>query len=218
MCKTNKSESQTLHISNSQGNVTFLDDNVRAKEKQKVRMFIDIANTMIKQYFGVIERKFDIVICRGDWEMEVQIVSRIKKELSLLQNYYDITKSVAITDNYLQEIVIRYDAAKFGHYLHELIHVTISQNHTHQMREGLAWYFTLKLLESYKYTIPSYPKWVDSFYVSLVMKLARMVGINFLKDFTVGKGSIEEEAFPDDIQELFLPEEVFYSKKRRFIG
>lgn len=47
MCKTTKSESQTLHISNSQGNVTFLDDNMRVEEKQKVRMFIDIANTMI---------------------------------------------------------------------------------------------------------------------------------------------------------------------------
>ena len=62
--------------------MTFLDDNMRVEEKQKVRMFIDIANTMIVQYFGVIERNFDIVICSGDWEMEVQIVSRIKKELS----------------------------------------------------------------------------------------------------------------------------------------
>jgi hypothetical protein len=161
---------------------------------------------------------FDIVICGGSWEMEIQVISRIKEELSSLQNHYDVTKSVAITDNRLQEIVIRYDVAKFGHYLHELIHGAIAkQYHTHQMREGLAWYFTLNLLEPYKYTIPSYPKWVDDLYINRVKKMAHIVGIDFLKDFAIGKASIVEEAFPIDVQELFLPEVIFYAKRRRFV-
>lgn len=215
MYKITKGESQS-HVTTSQNNVIFLTDNIKDEEKQKVRMFIDIANHMTERYFGIIRTSFDIVICSGSWEMEIQVISRIKEELSLLQNHYDITKSVAITDSHLQEIVIRYDVAKFGHYLHELIHEAISQHHTHQMKEGLAWYFTLKLLESYKYTIPSYPKWVNDFYINPIKKLACIVGIDFLKDFAMGKASIEEEAFPTDIQELFLPEEVFYARRRRF--
>jgi hypothetical protein len=213
MCKVNKNESPS-HISNSLGDIIFLTDNIGDQEKQKVRMFVDIANKMAKQFFGVTRTTFDIVVIRGSWEMELQVISRISQ---CVQNYYDITKSVAITDNHLQEIVIRYDVAKFGHYLHELIHAAISTDHTHQMREGLAWYFTLKLLERYKYTIPSYPNWVGEMYISPIRKMVQILGVEFLKDFAIGKASVVEEAFPIDVQELFLPEEVFYAKRRRFV-
>jgi hypothetical protein len=47
--------------------------------------------------------------------------------------------------------------------------------------------------------------------------MAHILGVDFLKDFAVGKAAILEESFPADVQELFLPEEVFYAKKRRFI-
>jgi hypothetical protein len=211
-----KREAQS-HIANSNGDLMFLTDDIEEEEKQKVRMFIDISNRMVKEYFGVRGQVFDIVICHGRWEMEVQISSRLRGELSTLQDYYDITKSIAITDNHLQEIVLRYDVAKFGHYLHELIHLVIHKDHTHQMREGLAWYFTLKLLEPYRYAMPGYPSWVNELYVSRIKKMAHILGVDFLKDFAVGKAAILEESFPADVQELFLPEEVFYAKKRRFI-
>ena len=77
---------------------------------------------MVNKYFSIRSSDFDLVICRGNWEMEIQVVSRLREELSSLQNCYDVTKSVAITDNRLKEIVVRYDAAIFGHYIHELIH------------------------------------------------------------------------------------------------
>jgi hypothetical protein len=44
--------------------------------------------------------------------------------------------------------------------------------------------------------------------------LAEIVGDEFLKDLAVGKASIQYGLFPRDVQELFLPEEVFYLKKR----
>jgi hypothetical protein len=181
-------------------------------EVQKVLMFLDNANKIIDEYFG-LRTSFDIVICSGSWEMEVQVISR-RLQLSLLQ--YDDTKCVAMTDYRLQEIIIRYDTAKFGHYLHELIHGILSKNHSQQLREGLAWYFTLQLTEPYKYVRPSYPSWVDHLYVYPVKKLARIVGDDFLKDFALGKAFIHKNALPNDVQDLFLPEELFYATKRRY--
>src|SRR5437764_355361 len=81
---------------------------------QKVLMLIGSADEIIAEYFGV-RTSFDIVICQGSWEMEIQVISR-RRELPL---QYDDTKSVAITDYRLKEIIIRHDVAKFGHYLHE---------------------------------------------------------------------------------------------------
>ena len=184
---------------------------ISKEEMQKVLTFIDHANKIIDEYFGV-RTSFDIVICRGSWEMEIQVISRRREPL--LQ--YDETKSVSVTDYRLKEIVIRYDIAKFGHYLHELIHGVINKNHPHQLREGLAWYFTLKLTERYKYVRPKYPSWVDNLYVYPVKKLAQIMGDDFLKDFAIGKGVIEEEAVPPDVQELFLPEELYYASKNRY--
>ena len=73
--------------------------------------------------------------------MEVQVISR--RDQSKLSIYND-TKFVGITDYHLEEIVIRFDIARFGHFLHELIHGIISRIHPHQLREGFAWYFTFK--------------------------------------------------------------------------
>src|ERR671939_479701 len=67
----------------------------------------------INEYFGIIT-SFDILICRGSWEMEVQVISRKRSKFSAT---YDDTKSIGITDYRLEEIVIRYDIARFGHYL-----------------------------------------------------------------------------------------------------
>ena len=180
------------------------------EEVKKVTSWIKYANKIINDYFGIVT-SFDVLICRGRWDMEVQIISR--KGQSTLSMYND-TKFVGITDYRLEEIVIRCDIARFGHYLHELIHGIISKSHTHQLREGFAWYFTLKLTEGYRYVRPSYPSWVDMLYLYPVNRLAEIVGDEFLKDLAIGKASIQNDLLPRDVQDLFLIEEVFYSKKR----
>ncbi len=179
-------------------------------EIKKITSWVQYANKIIDDYFGIVT-SFDVLICRGRWEMEVQVISR--KSQSTFSLYSD-TKFVGITDYHLGEIVIRCDIARFGHYLHELIHGIISKNHPHQLREGLAWYFTLKLTEGYRYVRPSYPSWVDMLYVYPVKRLAEIVGNDFLKDLAVGKASIQYDLLPTDVQDLFMSEEVFYSKKR----
>lgn len=179
-------------------------------EVKKISSWIKHANEIIDDYFGIVT-SFDVLICRGRWEMEVQVISR--KSQSTLSMYSD-TKFVGITDYHLGEIVIRCDIARFGHYLHELIHGIISKNHPHQLREGLAWYFTLKLTEGYRYVRPSYPSWVDVLYVYPVKRLAEIVGNEFLKDLAVGKASVQHDLLPMDVQDLFVSEETFYSKKR----
>jgi hypothetical protein len=180
------------------------------EEVQKVSSWVKYANKIINDHFGIVT-SFDVLICRGRWEMEVQVISR--KSQSLFSMYND-TKFVAITDYRLGEIVIRCDIARFGHYLHELIHGIISNKHPHQLREGFAWYFTLKLTERYRYVRPSYPSWVDMLYVYPVNRLVEIVGHEFLKDLAVGKATIQYDLLPRDVQELFASEEVFYSKKR----
>lgn len=180
------------------------------EEVKKVTSWIKYANKIINDYFGMVT-SFDVLICRGRWDMEVQIISR--KGQSTLSMYND-TKFVGITDYRLEEIVIRCDIARFGHYLHELIHGIISKSHTHQLREGFAWYFTLKLTEGYRYVRPSYPSWVDMLYLYPINRLAEIVGDEFLKDLAIGKACIQNDLLPRDVQDLFLTEEVFYSKKR----
>ena len=179
-------------------------------EVKKISSWIEYANKIINDYFGIVT-SFDVLICRGRWEMEVQLISR--KSQSTFSMYSD-TKFVGITDYHLGEIVIRCDIARFGHYLHELIHGIISKDHSHQLREGLAWYFTLKLTEGYRYVRPSYPPWVDVLYVYPVNRLAKIVGDEFLKDLAVGNASVQYDLLPRDVQDLFVSEEVFYSKKK----
>lgn len=193
----------------SKSQVTFLTD-ATSDEIEKVSSWVKYANRIITDYFGMAT-SFDVIICRGRWEMEVQVVSR--RDQSMLSMYND-TKFVGITDYHLEEIVIRFDIARFGHYLHELVHGIMSKNHPHQLREGFAWYFTLKLTERYRYVRPSYPSWVDELYVYPVNRLAKIVGNEFLKDLAIGKASVQYDLLPNDLQDLFVPEEVFYSKKR----
>ncbi len=183
---------------------------VTSEEVKKVSSWVKYANKMINDHFGIVT-SFDVIICRGRWEMEVQVMSR--KSQSPFSMYND-TKFVGITDYHLGEIVLRCDIARFGHYLHELIHGVISNKHPHQLREGFAWYFTLKLTEEYRYVRPSYPSWVDVLYVYPVNRLAEIVGDEFLKDLAVGKATIQYDLLPREVQELFVSEEVFYSKKR----
>jgi hypothetical protein len=218
------------YSANNSCNITFLTE-LGEEEVHKTHLFIDTANAVIKQYFG-IQTSFDIIICNGAWEMEVQVITRREGALRSSNNsrgtrrnnnsnfqqpsLYDDTKAIGLTDYRLEEIVIRYDAARFGHYLHELIHGIISKDHPHQLREGLAWYFTLKLTENDKYTRPTYPSWIDTIYVYPTRRLAMIVGDDFLKDIALLRASVDRCYFPTDIQELFLPEEVFYSKRHHF--
>lgn len=119
------------HIVNSHDDITFL-TKVTNEEIVKVVALIDNANNIIDKYFGV-RTSFDIVICRGGWEMEIQFISRrLESPLKL----YDDTKSVAITDYRLKEIIIRFDLAKFGHYLHELLHGIISIEYTQELEKA----------------------------------------------------------------------------------
>jgi len=200
-----------LSIRLSQTEIVFLSE-LPKSDIQKVSALIDAATNVIYEYFGA-RTAFDIIICRGYWEMEVQIISRIHN-FSSGQIYN--TKSAGITDYRLKEIVFRYDIARFGHYLHELIHGILSSRHPHQMREGLAWYFTLLLTESKRYLQPSYPSMLNALYIFPVKKMATVIGQEFLKDFALGRATVLEEAFSQDVKELFLPEEVFYAKKRYF--
>jgi hypothetical protein len=190
--------------------IIFLTEEITKEEMKKVLALVESVNKIVDGYFG-IRPSFDIVICRGSWEMEIQCISR-RPEIS--PEKYDDTRSTPITDCHLQEIVIRYDSAKFGHYLHELIHGVVYKGHTRQLREGLAWYFTLRLTEEYRYVRPSCQSWIDDLYIRPIRKLAHVVGDDFLKDFATGRASIEEDALSSDIQELFLPEEFFYAKGR----
>lgn len=200
-----------MSIRLSQREIVFLSE-LPQSDIQKVSVLIDAATNVIYEYFGA-RTAFDIIICRGCWEMEVQIISRIHNFSS--GQYYN-TKSAGITDYRLKEIVFRYDIARFGHYLHELIHGILSSRHPHQMREGLAWYFTLLLTESKRYLQPRYPSMLDALYIFPVKEMARVMGQEFLRDFALGRATVLEEAFSQDVKELFLPEEVFYAKKRYF--
>jgi hypothetical protein len=212
---------------NKRSRIIFLTENIVSDERQKVLTLVSLANEAIARYFGAVT-SFDIVICYGSWEMEVQVISREGKRKAVGEDNDNIISSmqkaplrviinsVGLTDYYAEEIIIRHDSAGYGHYLHELIHGVISKDHTHQLREGLAWYFTLKLTEDHKYVRPSHPSWVDHLYVFPVKELARIVGDDFLRDFALGKGSLEVEFLPPQVQELFLPEELFYAKKRYF--
>lgn len=187
--------------------ITFLTE-TSPDETQNISLLLRQAHKIVYDYFGV-DPSFDILICRGSWEMEVQVSSRKEKSnLSLPSG----EKLVGMTDYRLEEIVIRYDAAKFGHYLHELIHSIMSKSHPHQLREGLAWYFTEKLTER-RYTKAYPPSWAATMYIEPVKLLARIVGDDFLRDLVLGKAIIETNLLPENVKELFLPEEFFYSKK-----
>ena len=85
--------------------------------------------------------------------MRTQIMSKIRGNGIVQrkrQEHYpgETRKLVALTDYQLRETIIRYDIATFGNYLHELIYGVLDKSHTHQLREALAWYYTLKLTDT----------------------------------------------------------------------
>jgi hypothetical protein len=189
---------------------TFLTE-ASSAEMQNISLLIEHANRIVYDYFGIAS-SFDILICRGNWEMEVQVAARKERSNPPLQAGI---KLIGLTDYRLREIVIRFDAAKFGHYLHELIHSIISKSLPHQLREGLAWHFTYKLIEKQqRYAMAGPPGWVEELYVSPVRRLAEMVGDDFLRDLATEKATIEYALLPEEVADLFLPEEIFYAKKR----
>jgi hypothetical protein len=202
-------------INHHECSITFLNSGINDDEMQKAVMLVDKANKSVEEYFGIAP-SFHILICRGKSEMEYQIISRRDKENASTEPFqivYDDTKFTAMTDYNLREIIIRMDVARFGHYLHEIIHSVIYRDYTKQLKEALAWYFTLDLTESCKYVRPSYPYWVDRIYLYPAKKLARIVGSEFLKDFATGRALLYEDAFPLDVKELFQSEDAFYGSR-----
>lgn len=182
--------------------ITFLGQNTD-EEIKKIVSIIDLANEMVLEYFGVYNT-YDIIVCKDNWAMEVQILSRQKSPTSYS------AKFVGMTDYQLREIIIRSDKARFAHYLHELVHGVIAPSHPHQLREALAWHFTIKILEPHKEKVP-YPSWIEPLYLSPLRKLVSLLGDDVLKDLALGKKSIENvDTLPQDVKVLFLPEESFY--------
>ncbi len=199
-------------------NIILLSNDLSHQEINKILVFVSQANEIIKCYFGV-RSTFDLIICKGEREMRNQIMSKMRGN-GIVQRQrqrqwqkhhpHEIIKLVALTDYQLKETIIRYDIATFGNYLHELIYGVLDRSHTHQLREALAWYYTLKLTEQYKYVRPWCPMWIVHLYVTPVKRLANIVGDDFLRDLALGRASIEESAFPIDIKKLFFSEKMFY--------
>jgi hypothetical protein len=200
----------TIH---DNGNILFLSDDLLPQEINKVMYFVFQANEIIYRHFGTMSN-FDLIICNGHKEMQTQIMSKLGSngivQWQQKHNPQEMSNSVAMTDYVLEKIIIRHDIAKFGHYLLELMLSVLDRSHTHQLREALAWYYTLKVTEQFRYVRPSYPIWIDYLYVTPIKRLSKIVGDDFLRDLAVGRASIEESAFPADIRKLFMPEEMFY--------
>jgi len=192
------------------GKVEFLYE-AEEQERQKILKMLEIAGRMVWDYFGK-KCDYDVLICDGGWCMEVQTISREHGKSSEYK-LYDI-KYLALTDYNLSEIIIRKDVAKFAQYLHEMIHCIIPKSYPQQLREGLAWYFTLEIMKPYPYLRPNYPNWVADIYINPVRSLVETFGLDFIKQFAAGKAEIEESAIPEDAKDLFLPEEVFFRKKK----
>jgi hypothetical protein len=55
-------------------------------------------------------------------------------------------------------------------------------------------------------------------YIYPTKRLAEIVGDDFLKDLAIGKALVQHELLPKGVQDLFLPEEVFYSKMTFYHG
>lgn len=187
--------------------ISFFCD-LEESEKQNIRALATHANKMIFDYFNR-NCEFDIIICEGAWCMEVQTISRRKSNESLSFN----DTAFSLTDVRLKEIVVRKDKAKFGHYLHEMIHSVIRRGFPEQLREALAWYFTMELTESSIYVRPNYSSWVGDLYLEPIGVFAAIFGKDFVKEFALGNAEIEDSALPEDVYALFLPEEFYHSKK-----
>lgn len=191
-------------------NVSFLYD-ASEEERKKTISMLEIAGKMVSDYFGK-KCEFDLLICDDAWCMEVQTVSRERGSGNKFR-LHD-AKYLGLTDYNLDEIILRTDRAKFAHYLHEMIHCVIPKQHPQQLREGLSWYFTIEILKPYHYLRPNYPRWVATIYIKPVKSMVKVFGHEFMKQFAVGNAVIEESAIPEDAKDLFLPEDIFFRKKK----
>jgi hypothetical protein len=186
--------------------ITFLCD-LDASEKQNIVALAAHADKMVYDYFNK-QCDFDVIICDGSWSMEVQTISRRKSNETLS---FSDTRSISLTDSRLKEIVLRKDKAKFGHYLHEMIYAVTCRGFPEQLREALAWFFTLELTESCRYVRPNYSGWVTDLYLAPARNFVQMLGKDFVKDFAVGDADVDDSILPDDIHKLFFPEEFYHS-------
>jgi hypothetical protein len=186
--------------------IIFLYD-ISKEEKKNIINIINIADKIIFNYFNKRCTKFSIIICEDEWTMTVQMAIHKRQQGKVGGD----TNNISFTDLKLKEIVIRKDKATFGNYLHEMIYAIMYEGLTEQLREALAWYFTIELIKHHRYAIPSYPNWVIDLYLQPARHLVSMLGIDFVKDFALGNAEVADDLLPDDIQRLFLPEEFFYS-------
>lgn len=154
------------------GRVQFLYE-ADEKERQKILRMLGIAANIVSNYFGK-KSDFDVVIVEDGWSMELQTISRERRR------FYD-TKYLAVTDLNLREIVIRKDVARLAQYIHELIHSITPREYPHQLREGLAYYFTLEILKSCECQMPRYSAWVDDLYVKPTRSLVKAFGLDVVR-------------------------------------
>jgi hypothetical protein len=80
--------------------ITFLEETT-IEEVSNIVALVDAANEMISRFLGA-ESKFDIIVCKSSWDMEVQVISREKS----VKPYKDGVSLVGLTDYELKEIII----------------------------------------------------------------------------------------------------------------
>lgn len=187
------------------GKVHFLYD-ADQKERRKILAMLGMAATMVSEYFGR-KCEFDVVICDDAWCMELQAASR---EHGKRHNI----KYLALTDHNLREVIIRKDVAKFAQYIHEMIHSITPRRYTHQLREAIAYYFTFEILRNHPDLYPTHPPSADELYVRPLGSMVRTLGLDVVKRFAIGNAKIKESEVPKDAKDLFLPEHIFYRKKK----
>ncbi len=181
--------------------IIFLYD-ISKKDKNNIINIINIVDEIIFNYFNKRCTEFSIVICEDEWTMTIQIATHRRQGKAR-----DDSNSISFTDPKLKEIIIRKDKATFGNYLHEMIYAILYEGLTEQLREALAWYFTIELIKHHRYAIPAYPSWVIDLYLQPARHLVSMLGIDFVKDFALGNAEVADDLLSDDIQRLFLPED-----------
>jgi hypothetical protein len=174
--------------------------NTKVEEFEKILSFIYIATKYVNQFFDVAISLNISTKENPSWDDNLVVFKTV--EQYRLRNFIVSRVNEPIVEYHIHNIFIRYSNSAFGHYLSALTYGIISPMHKRKLREALAWYFTLKLTETSKYTRPQISSIVDYHNVSLVEKLALMIGVDFLKDFALGRADLDEDALPKDVQEL----------------
>jgi hypothetical protein len=149
----------------------------KVEEFEKILSFIYIAAIYINQFF-------DVAISLGisykdNPTLDDKLVVFKTIEQYKLRNFNDDRVNEAIAEYHIHNIFIRYSNSKFGHYLSALIYGIISTIHKRKLREALAWYFSLKLTETSKYTMPQISSIIDYHNIYLVEKLALRLILTF---------------------------------------